>query len=247
MKVYILSDLEGTAGIINFDDYGEPGARYYELAKSLVTAEVNAAVEGALDAGADEILVLDGHGHGAINPLELHPSAKLLAGRPMTYPFGLDASFDAMVIVGQHSKAGTPGGHLAHTGSFDVKEYTINGISVGELGVNMLFAGYFGVPTVMVSGDDAVCNEALALVPGIEVAAVKKGLNWGAAIHLHPHKARELIREKARLGIQRCRELPIYKINPPYERRIEYYGTMDRPVRVSVNRSDDLLKLLRGE
>lgn len=82
MKVYILSDLEGTAGVINFSDYGEPGARYYELAKSLVTAEVNAVVEGALDAGADEVLVLDGHGHGAINPLELHPFAKLLAGRP---------------------------------------------------------------------------------------------------------------------------------------------------------------------
>lgn len=247
LKIYILSDLEGTAGVIDFDNYGEPGARYYEFAKSLVTGEVNAAVQGALDAGASEVLVFDGHGKGGINPLELHPEARLLAGRPVSYPFGLDASFDAMLIVGQHAKAGTPGGHLAHTGNFEVKEYTINGISLGELGVNMLFASYFGVPTVMVAGDGAACREALGLVPNVETAAVKEGLNWGAAIHLHPHKARELIREKARLGIERRREISLYRIDPPYERRIEYYGTMDRPIRVSVNRSDDMLRLLRGE
>lgn len=247
MKVYILTDLEGACGVVNFDDYGVPGARYYEVARSLVTAETNAAIEGALEAGADEVLVLDGHGYGAINPLELHPAAKLIAGRPLNYPFEIDRSFDAMLIIGQHSKAGTPQGHLAHTGSFDVKEYTINGISFGEMGVNMLFAGYFGVPTVMVSGDRAACEEALSLVPNLETAQVKEGINWGAAIHLHPTRARDLIREKARRGIERRSEIPPYRMDPPYERVIEYYGSKDEPRRIRVNRSWDLIKLLRGE
>ena len=179
MKVYVMTDLEGVAGVLNSADYATPTSKYYEFARELTTKEVNAAIEGLIEAGADEILVVDGHGHGAINPLLLDPAARLLAGRPLNYPFGCDDSFDAIVIIGQHSKSNTDGGHLCHTGSFEVEELTINGISIGELGCNMLFAAYFCVPTVMVSGDKATCDEALALVLDIEIAPVKEGIKRG--------------------------------------------------------------------
>jgi len=261
LKVYIMTDLEGVAGVINFDDYATPDGRYYEVARELTTMEVNAAIEGVLEAGADEILVVDGHGHGAINPLLLHPEAKLLAGKPLTYPFGCDGSFDAALIIGQHAKSNTDGGHLCHTGSFAVEDLHINGTSLGELGCNMLFAAYFGVPTVMVSGDKAACEEALSLVPNIEVAPVKEGVKRGsasgltaeqnklfngAAIHLHPEKARELIREKARRGLERLDEIRLFWIEPPYELvctlRPEKPGAPGMIARV---KSDDLLELLR--
>jgi len=151
VKIYIMTDLEGVAGVINFDDYCTPEGRYYEIARDLLTKEANAAIEGLLEAGADDFLVVDGHGHGGINPLLLHPSAKLLAGRPLGYPFGYDRSFDAAIIIGQHAKSNTDGGHLCHTGSFEVEDLSINGLSLGELGCNMLVAAYFDVLTIMVS------------------------------------------------------------------------------------------------
>ncbi|KYH39540.1 MAG: hypothetical protein AYL33_007980 [Candidatus Bathyarchaeota archaeon B63] len=262
MKVYVMTDLEGVAGVINFDDYGTPKGRYYETARELTTNEANAAIEGLIEAGAKEILVVDGHGHGAINPLLLHPSAKLLSGRPLKYPFGCDRSFDAAVIIGQHAKSNTDGGHLSHTFSFEVEELTINGISLGELGCNMLSAAYFGVPTVMVSGDKAACEEALALVPNIEVAPVKEGIKRGsavgltgeqnklfneAAIHLHPEKACELIRERARRGLERLSEIKPFWLDPPYELIIKLRPEKEgKTGRIAKVRSKDILELLRA-
>ena len=113
-----MTDLEGVCGVVSFDDYAVPEGRYYELARELTTKETNAAVEGVLEAGAEEVLVVDGHGYGAINPVLLNPSAELLTGRPFgncNYPFGCDESFSAAVIIGQHAKSNTDGGHLCHT------------------------------------------------------------------------------------------------------------------------------------
>ncbi len=259
MRVYIMTDMEGVAGILNFDDYCARESRYYDAARELATLEASAAVEGALAAGAAEVVVVDGHGSGAMSPLALHPAAKLYAGRPMNYPFRCDRSFDAAMIVGQHAKSNTDGGHLCHTGSFDCEELAINGVSVGELGCNMLFAAYFGVPTVMVSGDLACCEEARALVAEIETAAVKEGdkrgpatgltgdqnrLHSGAALHLHPAKARQLIREKAEAGLRRLGEIPRFWLEPPYELVTSLRPTDEEPAKTAVARSDDLLELL---
>src|SRR5919202_4298096 len=153
MKVYIMTDMEGVAGVVSSVDYCAPDSRYYEVGRELTTLETNAAIEGALDAGATEFLVVDGHGHGAIDPVKLHPAALLMAGRPLGYPFGCDQSFDATFIIGQHAKANTDGGQLCHTGSFTVEDQVLNGQSLGELGINMLFAAYYGVRTVLVTGD----------------------------------------------------------------------------------------------
>ena len=232
MKVYIITDMEGVAGVLSSVDYCAPESRYYEVGRTMTTLETNAAIEGALAAGATDFLVVDGHGHGAIDPLQLHPAARLLAGRPMGYPFGCDGSFDAAFIVGQHAKANADGGHLAHSGSFTVDDQLVNGHSLGELGVNMLFVAYFGVPTVLVTGDAACCTEARALVPEMETVAVKEGLRRGApagltgeqarryngaAVHLHPQVARERIGERARHALERRAFVPRYWLEPPYE------------------------------
>ena len=261
MKIYIITDLEGVAGVINSKDYATPEGRYYEIARELTTMETNAAIEGLIEAGADEILVFDGHGHGAINPLLLHPSAKLLAGRPLNYPFGCDESFDAALMIGQHAKSNTDGGHLCHTCSFKIEDLQINGISLGEIGLNMLFTAYFGVPMIMISGDKAACDEAKSLVPNIETAPVKEGIKRGsaygltaeenrlfngAAIHLHPKRARELIKEKAKRALERLDEIELFWLEPPYELvsilRPEAPG---KPRRIARVKSNDLLELLR--
>ncbi len=246
MKVYIMTDMEGVAGVANFDDFTGPEGRYYETGRRLCTEEVNAAVRGCLEAGADDILVVDGHGSGAINPELLHPAARLLMGRPLRYPFGCSAEFDCALIIGQHAKAGTLDGHLWHTGSINVAELTINDISLGELGCNMLFCAYYDVPVVMVSGDEACCREARQLVPDIETAAVKEGLNRGAAIHLHPEKARELIYSAVVRGIQRRHSIGKFWIEPPYVKRIEWMPEGDEQPRVHVAKGNDLIEVLNG-
>lgn len=263
MKVYIMTDLEGVAGVINFDDYCIPEGRYYEVARGLLTREVNAAIEGLMEAGADEFLVVDGHGHGGINPSLLHPVAKLLAGRPLKYPFGCNRSFDCAIIIGQHAKSNTDGGHLCHTGSFEIEDLTINGISLGELGCNMLFAAYFEVPTIMVSGDKAACEEALNLVPNIEVAPVKEGIRLGtasgltaegnklfnsAAIHLSSQKACELIKERAKRALKRKDQIKPFWLSPPYEMVKKLRPSEDgRPPRIGKVVSGDLIDLLNAK
>ena len=260
MKVYIMTDMEGVAGVVSSVDYGAPGSRYYEVGRELTTLETNAAIEGALEAGAHEVLVVDGHGHGAIDPLQLHPAARLLTGRPIGYPFGCDASFDAAFIVGQHAKANTDGGHLCHTGSFAVEDQQLNDRSLGELGINMLFAAYFGVPTVLVTGDLACCAEAKELAPQVETVAVKEG--WkrgapagltaeqartynGAAIHLHPQAARRRIREGARRALERRHQISRFWIAPPYRlvrtSRPREDGTTPEP---GVQEGADLMEVL---
>jgi D-amino peptidase len=260
LRIYIMTDQEGVAGVVNAEDYGHPGARYYEVARELTTLEVNAAIEGAVSAGAEEFLVVDGHGAGSIDIKLLDERARLLTGRPMGYPFGCDESFGAAFIVGQHARSNTDGGHLSHTGSFAQEELSINGRPVGEMGCNFLFASYFGVPTVFLSGDAAACGEARELVPEIEVAAVKEGVRQGtaygltaeentrfngAAVHMQPEAAQDLIREGVRRAVSRVEEVERFWLEPPYELvsvlRPEEHGDERK---VAVNRSEDLLDLL---
>jgi D-amino peptidase len=261
VKIYIMTDMEGVAGVVNSDDYLAPGARYYEVARELVTGEVNAAIEGALEAGADEFLVLDGHGHGAINPILLHPAARLLAGRPIGYPFAIDESFAAAFMIGQHAKANADGGHLAHTGSFAIEDLSINGRSLGEMGCNMLVASYFGVPYVLHTGDAAASAEARDLVPNIETVSVKWGvprgsasgldgrqneLYNGAAIHLHPTRARALIRTAAKRALERRPEIGQFRLAGPYHLVSVRRKTDAEPATTADVAATDLLDLLRS-
>jgi D-amino peptidase len=264
MKIHIMTDMEGCAGIMNAQDYIYSGSAYYEYACELATLEVSAAVEGALEAGATEVLVVDAHGPGAMKRSLLHPRARLLGGRPWPkelVTYGCDGSFDAALMIGQHAMSGTDGGHLSHTMSFEVAEYRVNDIPMGELGLFMLVAGYFAVPLVMVSGDEAACAEARALVPNIETCEVKSGMKRGSshgltgeenarfnsmATHLHPDEARARIREHAFRAVRRIPEIAPYRLEAPYTLTIVNRPSSEKPkVERFVRKGVDYLDLMR--
>ncbi len=246
MRIYIMTDLEGVAGVLNFEEWCHPGARYYDVAKELLTREVNAAVEGFLAAGASEIVVADGHGCGGIDPLLLDPRVELMRGWPTDWPLLLDNTYDAVAFVGQHAKAGTEYAHLAHTQSWHYLDLAINGVSIGEFGQFALCAGELGIPVIFASGDRALSAEAQQLIPGIEAVAVKRGTTPGrgdeleaeaysrrntSAIHLHPERARTLIREGAERALRRAAKerLGVLKLTPPYEQVIRFRAWGGQP------------------
>lgn len=258
MKVYILTDLEGVSGVVNFDDDTTPGARNYERSRKLLVGETNAAIEGCLAAGASEILVLDGHGGGGLNLEDVHPEAKLLLGRPLAWPFELDSSYDAVILLAHHSMNGTPDGNLSHTYSHvSITNMWLNGEKIGEIGMEFALAGYFAVPVVLVTGDEAACREARKYTADVEVAPVKRGISLGAALCLHPQKARALIRDRAEAALRRAREIPAYRVDPPFEIRTEFvssasaFSASQRPdvelidSRTVAVRGNDLLEVIR--
>jgi D-amino peptidase len=235
MKVYIMTDMEGVAGVINCKDWCEWDSRYYGIGKELLTKETNAAIEGFFAGGATEVVVADGHGSGGIDGLLLDPRVELIRGFPGPYPFLLDSSSQFIAWIGQHAKACTEYAHLAHTNSFACIDQTINGISVGEFGEMVMCASELGVRSIFLAGDEAACKEAQALVPGIETASVKRGTTPGrgedltverygarneAAIHRHPERARERIRQGAERAIRRASSEPfgILPLRPPFWR-----------------------------
>jgi len=229
MKIYIMTDLEGVAGVVDFETQAYETGKYYEKAKELLTAEVNAAVEGAIQAGAKEVLVCDGHGAGGIVPEELHPGAKLLHGRPIGKFWEIDnEKWDALFLLAHHSMNGTPDGNLNHTySSKTVVKMLLNGKPIGEIGMNIYLAGWFGVPTVLITGDEAACREAKAYVPDIEAVPVKKGINRTCAISLSPVKAREKIKEGAYKAVKRIKEFSPVKLSGSCELVIEYISSAD--------------------
>jgi len=251
MKIYVMTDMEGVAGVQNFEDWCTVGGRYYEVGKEFLTREVNAAVEGFFAAGATEVVVSDGHGQGGINPVVLDSRAELLVGWPTGWPFLLDKTYDAVAFVGQHAKAGTEFAHLAHTQSTGYVDLSVNGVSIGEFGQLAMCASELGVRTVFGSGDRAFCAEAQALVPGIETAEVKRGTTPGhgdelvrsqyirqnrSAIHLHPERARARIREGAERAVRRAakRDFGLVPLRPPFERVGVFRADGEQPRRRSV-------------
>lgn len=203
MKVFVSSDMEGTAGVVDWSQC-MPGEREYEHYRRLLEDEVNAAIEGAAAAGADEFLVNDSHSSMQnLHPARLAGRARYLSGRhkPMYMMQGLDPSFDAIFLVSYHGSmsASAP---LSHTyNPRAVSEVSLNGTVVGESGINSLVALGAGVPVVLVTGDDVTAAEAAKINPGVHTAVVKTAINRFAAESLHPDAACELIRTQARAAI----------------------------------------------
>jgi len=258
LKIYILSDMEGASGVVNFAEDTVATGRNYERGKKLLAGEVNAAVEGCLAAGATEIVVLNGHGSGGLNLEDIHPKADLLTGSPLSPPFSLDASYGGVILLAHHAMNGTAQANLCHTYSHvSVVNMWLNGEKIGEIGLEMALAGYFDVPVILVTGDEAACAEAHLHMPQIEVAAVKKGISMEVALCLHPEKARALIREKAEKAVQRLKEIPPFKPKPPFEIRTEFIspgrafavsrlpGVEMIDPRTVAMRGDDFLELFR--
>lgn len=221
LKIYIKADLEGASGVVTFNKHSYDTGIYYEQSKILNTKEINAAVEGLLEAGVSEIVVLDDHGPGGINIDYLHPSAEVIMGEGK--PVTLDSSFDALMFMGQHSMSNTPKGNLAHSfSSRTINNIWLNGKLFGEITDMVLLASQFNVPTIFLSGDDAACNEIKELIPNIETVAVKKGLSLNSAQCLSPEKARKEIKAGVKRAIKKINQIKLYKVDPPYEVIVEY-------------------------
>ena len=208
MRIFISSDMEGTAGVVDWDQC-RPGQHDYEYYRDLLQAEVNAAIEGAAEAvgegGPPEFLVNDSHGRMAnLRPAQLAGGASYLSGRhkPMYMMQGLDDSFDAIFLVSYHgSMTGTPA-TLSHTyNPLAIAEVRLNGVLTGESGINALVALGHGVPVVLITGDATTAAELKPFCPQAKSAVVKQSVSRFAAESLHPTKACELIRVAARKAV----------------------------------------------
>jgi D-amino peptidase len=223
LRIHCITDLEGAAMVFRFDQTRVSEATPAKLeAMRLLTAEVNACVDGILDEDpAADVVVWDGHGSGGILYEAFHDQARLLPHRNTPAPYGLDEGFDALFFVGQHAMAGTPNAPLAHTySSRTVEYYKLNGHPVGEFGMRAYMAGtLFGVPTAFLAGDDKAVAEAKALVPDLVGVATKIGLGLESALSPGPGAARRLIREGARTACRlvRAGTLKPVTLAPPYE------------------------------
>ncbi len=224
LKVFISVDMEGISGVIHWDDVSRQGDDY-SLFRKLMTQETNAAIEGALEAGATEILVRDSHASARnILPDLLRQEAELLrdwSGGPLDMMEGIDKTFDAVIFIGYHARAGTPDAVLKHTMTGKFFDVVLNGKKMPEAGINGAIAGHFGVPVVMIAGDLAICKQAKELFGNIENAAVKEGIG-NAAKMLHPLKAQELIKKKTTAALKRLEDFKPYKLKPPFTMEITY-------------------------
>ena len=207
MKIFISADIEGTAGIVNWKET-EPGDQYSYFAAQM-TGEVSNACQGALDGGADEILVRDAHDSARnLNPAGLPRKARILRGWTgglYTMMDGLDETFDAAAMTGYHTCAASNGNPLAHTMTTSVEKITINGMPCSEFMINAYIAAYEEVPVIFVSGDSMLCDLAKDLCPNITTVATSVGVG-GGSIGMHPEEAKDAIRAGMTSAVARLKE-----------------------------------------
>ena len=230
MKVHIISDMEGVAGIVRREQT-VAGEELYEEGRKLYTEEINAAVRGAKRAGADEIVVMDHHGAGkafsfnSLVPELLDPACEYVVQSSWTeYTAFLEEGCDACLLVGMHAMAGTADGVLAHTvHGREWRSLRFNGVLVGETGINAAFCGTWNCPVLLVTGDEATCREATALLgEGLTTVAVKKGIDRFSARNLAPRRARQLIEEGAQESLKELGAVSPYDPGRPAELAVEF-------------------------
>ncbi len=223
-KVFISVDMEGVCGVIRWDEVSASQPEYGHFRK-LMTQEANAAIQGALDAGAEQIFVRDAHGTACnLLPDELHERAILIrgwSGGPLMMMEGIDESFDAAIFVGYHARIGSENGILQHTITRRLYNVSLNGRPVPELGINAAIAGYFRVPVVFVSGDRAIIEQAKELLGMREYVTVKEGVGK-AAKNIHPHLARKFIREGVRRALERFDQFDPYLPERPFRFTLDF-------------------------
>ena len=230
MRVFIVSDMEGVAGITKWDQVNG-GKSLYEEGRKLYTEEINAAVRGARAAGATEIVVMDCHGAGgdwsfnSLLPELLDPGCEYVVQREWTEYTGiLEEGCDAALFVAMHARAGTPYGVLCHTVSGSQwAQLWFNDELVGETGINAALCGQWGCPVLLVTGDRATCQEARDLLgAGLTTVEVKIGLGRYSARHLPPARARQLIEAGAAAALADLGAVAPYVPSSPVEIKVEY-------------------------
>ncbi len=229
MRVFIISDMEGVAGITTWDQVDGGTPQYFE-ARKLYTEEINAAVRGSFSAGATEVVVMDCHGAGngwtfnSLIPDELDPRCEFVVQREWTdYTEFLEQGCDAALFIGQHARAGTPDGGLNHTvSSTHWRSVSFNGVEVGEVGINAALCGTWGCPVLLVTGDEAVCRESTELLgQGLSTVAVKQSLGRYSARHKSPTVARTMVEDGARKALADLTAVAPYDPGHPCEIAVE--------------------------
>jgi D-amino peptidase len=228
MKILIAADMEGISGVVHWDQVNSQHPEYARF-RRLMTGDVNAAIRGAFEGGASEVLVSDGHGDGRnILIEELDPRARLNSGTPSPFSMiqGIDSGVTGVMFVGYHARIGTQKAILEHTWSdARVANLYIQGKLYGEIGLNAAVCGHFDVPVIFISGDQAACAEAEALIPAIETVIVKKASGRMAAELLPPIISQEMIQSGASRAVQNLKNgqssSPL-KLAPPVTLAIDF-------------------------
>ncbi len=218
MRVYMSVDIEGVCGVVNGESTS-PSGRDYDRARRQMTAEANAAILGALEAGATRIVVNDSHGSMTnLIPAELDEAAELIQGspKPLSMMEGVQAGFDAAIFVGYHARMLTHG-ILSHTISGrTVSTVLLNEQPMGETSINAAIAGYYGIPVVLVAGDDCVAQEAKEMLGNVETVVVKNAITRYSACSLHPAKACRLIKDGVKQALGKLDQHKPYMPQGPY-------------------------------
>jgi len=209
VRIFISVDMEGISGVEKVEEVflGLPA---YSTFRQVMAGDVNAAVQGALDAGASDVVVSDSHGYMCnIRKKDIHHKAHLKSGmkRDLCQFKGFNTLFDAAFFIGYHSKAGTLDGILSHTWIPAFQDVRINGLSVGEYGLNGFLAGSMGVPVILLTGDDKTVEQARTVLGDIEYVAVKKSLGYFEGEHLPLSESHARIREAAKRAVQKAKKL----------------------------------------
>ena len=225
MKILISADMEGTCGVSSWVHVippeiagsGPASTPEYERARLRMTREVNAAIEGALAGGATEVIVNDSHdGMRNLVPEELHTAAQFVAGsdKPLVMMQGVEEDgVRAAFYTGYHARAGTPDGPLAHTWSGSINDVRVDGVSMGEYGVNAIVGGHFNVPVALVTGDHRAVEQTRGLLGDQVVGAVvKHGYSVTSAVHVQPEEARRIIREAAERAVRNIDAMEVYRM-----------------------------------
>jgi D-amino peptidase len=252
MKVYVSADIEGIGCIVR-GEQSSPGGREYNWARKIMTDEVNAAVQGAFDGGATDVVVCDAHNVGLnLIPEDLDERVSIVMGSPRTLSMmeGVDMGFDATFLVGYHSMAGTPDSPIVHTFHGRVAEVRVNGRAIGEIGISAALAGYYGAPVALVTGDDKTVREARRLLGPVETVEVKKGRGMYAALCLSPTRSRSLIYDGAKKAVSRMKEFKPFRIKAPVGLHVRFTtaSSVDRVLRMpGVERVDNLTVRFKGK
>jgi D-amino peptidase len=224
-SVFISIDMEGISGIVDWTQVGGDKGEY-NTGRGLMVGDLNAAIEGALEAGAEEIVVSDAHGGMRnLQPEEVYEAAYLIRGspKPGSMMEGINANYDAALYIGYHAMKGTENAILCHTISGRaVDAIYINDRETGEFGLNAALAGWYGVPSVFISGDAAVAAEARSFVPNISTAIVKWGVGRYAAKCLHPKKSTALIKKTVIEALEKTSNVKPFKVDEPVEVKVRY-------------------------
>ncbi|OXS56761.1 D-amino peptidase [Bacillus sp. V-88] len=214
MNLYMSVDMEGITGLVDHTHVSSD-KHNYERGRIIMTEEANAVVTAAFDSGCKEVLVNDSHSQ--MNNLlieKLHPETKLISGgvKPYSMVQGLDETFDGAFFVGYHARASMKG-VMSHSMIFGVRNMYINDVAVGELGFNAYVAGYYGVPVLLVAGDDQAVLEAEAFIPNVTTAVVKETISRSVAKSLTPEKSRQLLKKKTEEAIHNKKN--VQPLTPP--------------------------------